>query len=163
VTIVFDGPTAKNISGINTSWLDGFKATVKVFEEDPAVGFWGHAIRTKYQAILNPKTTFIMNADDDDTYAAGAFDALRSKCTDPDTLYIGKMNSLSKPRLLVPRQNEKIVADDIGGPSGIIPFEKAKLSKWGYTYRGDFEYYQALQSHVKRVVFLNDLIYTVGK
>jgi len=163
VTIVFDGPTAKEKSGMDSSWINGFKAKVNVFEEIPALGQWGHGIRNKYQSILQPKTTFVMHADDDDIYTSGAFDALRLKCIDPDILYVAKMNSKSHPETLIPRQNGKILMNDIGTPCGITPFDKAGASKWENNYGGDFKYYNGLQTHVKGVVFLDDVIYTVGK
>lgn len=163
ITIVFDGPTAKGKSGFNDKWLNGIDAVVNVFEENPALGMWGHNIRTKYQAMLTPRTTYIMHADDDDKYTAGAFDALRLKCVDPSTLYIAKMNSISHPEVLIPRQNEKIIESDIGTPCGIIPFDKASGSIWEHSYGGDFQYYNKLQTTVKAVVFLDTVIYTVGK
>jgi len=134
ITMVFDGPGAKGKSGFNNGWLNGMEAVVNVFEENPALGMWGHNIRTKYQNMPKPRTTYIMHADDDDTYTAGAFDALRLKCVDPAILYIAKMNSLSKPDVLIPRQNEKIVESDIGTPCGIIPFDKASGGVWEHSY-----------------------------
>jgi hypothetical protein len=69
VTIVFDGPSAKSKSGFKNSWLIGHLAKINSIEQTPALGYWGHGVRTKYQSILTPRTTFIMHADDDDLYS----------------------------------------------------------------------------------------------
>jgi hypothetical protein len=162
VTIVFDGPDAYNRSEYNDSWISDFKSKVNIIIQEKNTGFWGHPIRQKHVSILNPKTTFIMNADDDDYYLPDSFDKLRKKCIDPNTLYIAKMDYLNNLDLVIPKQNEKIINSDIGNPNGIIPFDMASYGTWGHTYTGDFDYYNTLQNHVKNIVFLDDIIYRVN-
>jgi len=162
VTIVFDGPDAYNRSKYNDSWIANFKSKVNIIIQEKNTGFWGHPIRQKHVSILNPKTTFIMHADDDDYYLPDSFDKLRKKCIDPNTLYIAKMNYSNDLDRIIPRQNEKIINSDIGNPNGIIPFDMASYGTWGHTYTGDFEYYNTLQNHVKNIVFLDDIIYQVN-
>ena len=90
ITIVFDGENAFSNSTFNDDWLNSHKSKINIIKQIPNLGFYGHAIRNKYQGILNPKTTFIMNADDDDYYVTGTFDKLRRMCLHSDTLYIAK-------------------------------------------------------------------------
>lgn len=161
VTIIFDGKEAKGKSGIAPEWTARFKAKVNMIEQDPPLKYWGHGARNQWQTRLTPETTFILHADDDDQYLPGSFDTLRTACTDPDTLYIAKMKYRNDPKLVIPRQDSRIVQDDIGTPNGIIPFKRAGAAKWGLLHGGDFEYYNALQSKVKGVKFLPDIIYEV--
>jgi hypothetical protein len=161
VTIVFDGPGAKEKSGITPEWTKDFKAQVIIHEQDPPLKFMGHGIRNYWQDKLKPETTFIMNADDDDQYLPGSFDKLRAACSEPETLYIAKMKYRKNASLVIPRQELKIAEDDIGTPNGIIPFRAAGTVKWGLRHRGDFDYYNALQTKVKGVKFLPDIIYEV--
>jgi hypothetical protein len=163
ITIVFDGPGAKEKSGYDESWFSGHLSQHTVIVQDPnlGAGIGGEPIRTKYQTLLKPETTYIMHADDDDEYIKGSFEKLRETCTDPEVLYITKMNYSDKPGLVIPRQNKEFIQDDIGTPNGVIPFHSAGKVEWGMRYGGDFDYYNELSKKVKTVVFLDLIIYTV--
>jgi hypothetical protein len=145
ITIVFDGPDAEKKSGYSDSWFSGHVCKHTVLTQAPNLGMAGHPVRTKYQTMLTPETTYIMHADDDDEYIKGSFDRLRLVCNDPEVLYIAKMNYDDKSDLITPSQNKKIIQDDIGTPNGIIPFHLAGKAEWGLRYGGDFNYYNALQ------------------
>ncbi len=163
ITVIFDGRERFNKSGYNDSWIEGFICKVNIIVQEENTGSWGHPIRNKYVRLLDPKTTFIMNADDDDSYYPGSFNKLRKLCTDPNTLYIAKMNYAEDENRIIPKQNKEIVATDIGNPNGIIPFEKAKLGKWENDYLGDYKYYKSLEQYFPKdkIVFLDEIIYRV--
>jgi hypothetical protein len=164
LTIVFDGPDAKEKSGITDEWTKDYKCKVNIFEQIPAVKSWGHDIRNKYQGILDPETTFVMHADDDDTYIPGSFDKLREICTDPDTLYITKMRRIYKdgrPDDIIPRQNKDIKGGDISSQNGVIPRAIATMGVWENHYGGDFKYYEKLQESAPKIVFLDLIIYRI--
>jgi hypothetical protein len=163
VTIVFDGKGAREKSGYTDDWFRGCRLRFHVIEQHPNLGAFGSAIRTKYQSLLIPRTTFIMHADDDDEYIKGSFNKLRRLCKDPDILYITKMNYNDNEELIIPRQNEQIILGDIGTPNGVVPFGDAGKADWGLRYGGDFDYYSSLQTKVKGVVFLEEVIYTVHR
>jgi hypothetical protein len=165
ITIVFDGAGAKEKAGYDESWFSAHKSQHTVIVQDPnlGAGIGGEPIRTKYQTLLKPETTYIMHADDDDKYIKGSFKNLRKLCSDPEVVYIAKMIYSDKPDLVIPRQSRNIAQDDIGTPNGIIPFHSAGKAQWGTRYGGDFDYYNALQTRVKDVVFLDLIIYTVFK
>lgn len=158
LTIVFDGCKQNN-----TGDLSEFKCKVVIFEESKALGFWGHAIRTKYAPLLEPRT-FIMHADDDDTYISGSFESLRKSCINPMTLYISKMFGRGNDGI-IPRNNT-IAAGNIGTPNGIIPYELNKKSSWQNSVFGDGGFYENLQKAQvelgNEIVFLSDIIYKVG-
>ncbi len=160
ITIVFDGENSLKQSEFSNEWIHGHKSKINIIEQIPNLGFWGHAIRNKYQSVLEPKTTFIMNADDDDVYVTGSFNLLRNQCIDSNTLYIAKFLVKSK-NIIVPSQSIKITQDDIGTPCGIIPFGLANMSDWEYRYGGDFNYYDKLKQHCKEVKFLDLIMYHV--
>jgi len=158
LTLVFDGCKEKY-----TECLSEFKCKINIFEEPVALGFWGHAIRTKYADILEPRT-FIMHADDDDTYVEGSFDKLRASCVNPTTLYISKMFGRGNDGI-IPRNNV-IRAGNIGTPNGIIPYELNKKSSWGNNTFGDGGFYEAIEkqqvSLANEIIFLPDIIYRVN-
>ena len=160
ITIVFDGENAFSTSTFNDDWLNGHKSKINIIKQSPNLGFYGHAIRNKYQGILTPKTTFIMNADDDDYYVAGTFNKLRRMCFHPDTLYITKFYKRSN-NVIVPDRLGQIAKDDIGTPCGIIPFNTANKSTWELKHGGDFDYYNNLQIHISTIDFLDLIIYIV--
>ena len=161
ITIVFDGEGSISRSGFSNEWLKGHISQITVIEQPTLLGYWGHGIRNKYQGVLLPKTTFIMNADDDDVYVSGSFDILRNSCVNPHILHIACLYH-SKKHVRIPSLIErKIMKDDISTQCGIIPFDKASLSEWKLWYGGDFDYYHHLQHHVSSILFLNTVIYTI--
>jgi hypothetical protein len=164
VTIVFDGKDKKAAAGWSDEWIKGFKAPVAIFEEDH-VGNWGHDHRTAYQTKLKPQTTFIMHADDDDTYLQGFAQGLRDTCTDPNKLYIARMTYTTNRNLVIPRQSEIIKEADIGSPCGIIPWAEAGKAVWENHYTGDFKYYEKLGAVLgkDRISFIPNVIYLVSK
>jgi hypothetical protein len=161
ITIVFDGEGSLKQSTLSDEWLNGHKSKINIIEQSPNLGYWGHGIRNKYQGILEPKTTFILNADDDDVYVQGSFKKLRELCSNPNTLYITKFLVRSK-NVIVPSQSIKITQDDIGTPCGIIPFNIASNSIWEHRYGGDFNYYDNIQKHCQQIKFLDLIIYYVN-
>jgi len=163
ITVVFDGPDAEKKSGFSEVWFQGHKSKHTMIIQDPNLGMAGHPVRTKYQTLLKPETTYIMHADDDDFYIKGSFDTLRNTCKSSDTLYIAKMNYANDSKLVIPRQNKEIILGDIGTPNGIIPFHSAGKAVWGLRYGGDFDYYNTLKDAITNVVFLDNIIYTVIK
>lgn len=160
ITIVFDGEGAKEKSTISDEWLIGHLSKITIIEQMPNLGYWGHAIRNKYQDILEPKKTFILNADDDDIYIRGSFDVLRKQCVDPGVLYIAKMVN-SYTLHVCPSQAERIKERDIGTPCGIIPSGIAGKAIWHNRYGGDFEYYNKLQTFAKGIIFVDHVIYKI--
>lgn len=162
ITIIFDGEEAHPKSGLTQEWIKGHKADIFIIEQIPNIGKgkWGHPVLNKYQGKLMKETTFILNADDDDMYIKGSFDKLRKICTNAETLYIGKMCYADKP-LIIPQQNEIIKKNDIGKPNGIIPFHSITKASWGYTYTGDFDYYNSIQHKIKDVVFIDTIFYKI--
>ena len=155
LTIVFDG--CKSTTGD----LSEFKCKVNIFEEPIALGFYGHGIRNKYASLLEYRT-FVMHADDDDVYFKGAFEILRNSCTNPFTLYIGKM--LDHERNIIPK-SEDIRKCNIGTPNGIIPYELNMKSFWKYERGGDGDFYECIKKEQdllgNMTVFLPNIIYIV--
>jgi hypothetical protein len=160
ITIVFDGNDSKGKSTLNDEWLKDHKASIKIIEQDPRLGFWGHGIRNEYQTKLLPKTTFVMHADDDDTYIPGSFDKLRKTCNDPDILYLTQLTA-DDGKVIFPHKDSGITLGGIGTPNGVIPFDKAGNAIWDHKHGGDYYYYNMLKDHVKDIVYTNLLIYKV--
>lgn len=159
LTVVFDGKFSKKNSTYSPSWTDDMKCKVTIKEQVPGLKHYGHHSINKYLPLLNPKTTYVMFADDDDVYTEGAFDTLRSKCVDPDILYIARFKN-QFGMLIPPIGVSSIEVDKIGKVSGIVPFDKRSEAPMGTTdYKGDFEYYNDLQNKVKGLKFLDDIIY----
>lgn len=166
LTIIFDGKNSKKNSGYSETWKEGFKTTINIIEQVPGLKHYGHASINKHAPGAKPETTYMMFADDDDTYIPGSFDILRKKCTDPQTLYISKMknnNANVKIHIIPPMGFTEIAKDNIGKPNGIIPYNDVGKAEMGIgTYTGDFDYYNTLKDKVKNIVFLDDIIYIIG-
>ena len=148
LTIVFDGvePTQLNIETTGT---------VHIHHEPVALGFWGHGIRIKYAPLLE-RTDFILHCDDDDTYAPGAFDAVRASCTDISTLYMMKLYNVTRNTYLP--AFPKIENRNISTQCGVIPYELNMKGTWGPFYGGDFAFYESIEPFAP-VVFVDSVIY----
>ena len=163
LTVIFDGKSAKKNAGYTDAWTADMKCKVHIIEQIPGLKHYGHHSINKYLPLLATETTYVMFADDDDTYSNGAFDTLRTKCTDPDILYVAKFK-IGVDTLIPPAGFKTIEVDKIGKVNGIIPFKKRAEALIGTTsYTGDFEYYRDLQKKVKGVEFLDDIIYLVNE
>ena len=162
LTIIFDGRGAKGKSGYNESWTSSMKCKVNIKEEKTSNANWGHPVLNTHIPLLTPETTYVMFADDDDTYIEGSFDKLRSKCTDPSTLYISKMKYADHSGIIPFDGMKEITRGVIGKPNGIIPFKDVGKSSLGNNRFGDYEYYAGLKDKVANIVFLDDVIYRVG-
>ena len=159
LTVVFDGKFAKKRSTYDPSWVDTIKCKVTIKEQIPGLKHYGHHTINKYLPSLEPKTTYVMFADDDDVYVNGAFDALRSKCVDPDILYIARFKD-QRGTIVPPAGLTTIQRGMIGKVCGIIPFDKRSEASMGTKdHMGDFNYYNDLQNKVKGLHFLDDVIY----
>jgi GR25 family glycosyltransferase involved in LPS biosynthesis len=160
ITIVFDGPDARKKSQYTDKWIRDHKCVVKTIDQIPNIGagIGSEPVRNIYQSFLNPVTTFIMHADDDDVYLEGSFNILRKKCRNPDILYIARIKCFNN--IIIPAYNdEKITIGNIGSVNGIIPFNDASKASWGIMKGGDYIYYNDLQNKVKGVQYLPDIIY----
>ena len=151
LTIVFDGHSS--IPKFDTS---KFKCKVKQYYEPIALKYWGHGIRNKYANLLD-KTDFVMHGDDDDIYLPNSIQHIKNNCKNKNTLYIYKLQNGNNITTKIP----VIRIGNIGTPSGIIPFELNKKSKWGYFYGGDGAFYENLVPITEKIVFMDYIIYKI--
>jgi len=162
VTILFDGEKAAKDSGFQDSWKQDFKGRLFPIVEKENTGNWGHALRTKYQGQLQPRTTFVLHGDDDDLYIPGFMDKLRKSCNEPEKLYIARMGFKHEtyPNEVVPR-SDKIEKGNISSQNGVIPYDLVGKGVWNPNYHGDYEYYEQIAKQAKNIEFLPHVIYQV--
>jgi len=151
LTIVYDGHSTPPVFDL----LD-FKCKVVQHCEPVALGSWGHGIRNKYAPLLE-KRDFVLHADDDDSYLPGAFAKLRIQCTNPETLYVAKMNNYGG---IIPNGNV-IKLNNIGTPCGIIPYDLNIKGTWRHQYGGDGLFYEEIAKSAKSIEHLQTVIYKV--
>jgi len=150
LTLVFDGHSVAPEFN-----MQAFRCKIIIHCEPKCLGSWGHIIRNRYAALLEPRD-FIMHADDDDVYIEGTFDKLRRSCNDVNTLYICKFKLGTR---LIP-SNTNIIRGNIGTPCGIIPFELNKKKQFTSLVGGDAEFYIEL-AKITTPRFLDLVIYIV--
>jgi len=163
LTVIFDGKNAKSKSGYLDQWTAPMKCAIRIKEQIPGLKFYGHPVLNNTIPHLEPVTSFIMFADDDDTYIKGAFNLLRGKCTDLNTMYITKMYCTRSNKIIPSNGTTSIIRNNIGKPNGVVPFKDAPKVLFGTSsYTGDYEYYKKMERKVANIVFLDDIIYTIG-
>jgi hypothetical protein len=151
LTIVFDGHT-------NVPLFDLSRMKCKVFQycEPVALGYWGHGIRNKYAALLEPRD-FVMHADDDNVYVSDAFDSLRKHCLEITTLYVFLVQFSNGSTV-----GKKMSNAFIDTACGVIPYEYNKNATFQLTYGGDGMFYEELNTkYGKHAVFKNHVIYLI--
>jgi len=152
LTVVFDGLEIQDLPIFKK-----FTCELVLYSELKALGYWGHGIRNKYASLLQ-KRDFVLHGDDDDIYAPNSIESIRNKCLDTDILYIARMKD---PKLGFLPKEHVIRFCNIGTPCGIIPFAINQKAIWVTRHGGDADFYQAVQTFAKQVVFLDDVIYIV--
>ena len=157
ITVVFDGCPVQSID------ISGAVCQIHTVSQQPALGAHGHGIRNAYGSRLE-RCDFVLHADDDDTYAEGAFDTLRNVCKNPMCLYIAKFKRPNGE--LIPPFTGIIKENYIGTPCGIIPFDLnawgASQGKWLLRRGGDGKFYEAIAKRAKVRRELDLVLYYVG-
>lgn len=130
-----------------------FKCTVIHIANSESLGYWGHGSRNKYQNIL--LGDFLLNADDDDRYTAGAFDKIREAVKEK-RLYIFKHED---NRNFAWSIAGKVELGNIGTSCGVIP-NTHFLPDWELVYGGDATFYIELAKRMQ-CEWVDHVIYKV--
>jgi hypothetical protein len=153
ITVIFDGKDVDDIFEKAAEKLSNFVCTSTLFMEPTNLGYWGHGIRNKYNALLGD---FILHADDDDAYMPGAFSTIRYE--------VGQnLNALYLFRIIT--KNHHIISGNpvelghISTQNGVIPMAYNSQATWEYYYGGDFSFYKKLVQKVPKVIYSDTIIY----
>jgi hypothetical protein len=158
--IFIDG--SENVSStvdIFKMFKDRFVCNTQIIVEPDKIGFWGHAIRNKYQKQL--QGDFIIHADDDDVFIKNSFTIIRNSINDinnKDKIYFFKFYDNFKKNSSV-WKIPKLSLNNIGTPCGVIPNIPEKFGEWGYRYGGDFDFYNSCK--FETLIFVDEIIYCV--
>jgi len=133
-----------------------FICTVIHIRNPNALGYWGHASRSKYQNYL--LGDFIINADDDDRFTEDAFDIIRQIVVDMKVAYIFKMQV---SETIFWKECGLVQEGNIGTPCGVIP-NNHLLPNWEHFYGGDGRFYEKLYKIMDfNFDFVDHVIYKV--
>jgi hypothetical protein len=124
---------------------------VITIQNENALGFWGHASRSRWQNSL--PGDYIINGDDDDVFTSDAMSTIREHCIE-DKLYVFRMEYSNTT---IPNYHA-IAYGNIGTPCGV--YKPGNLPEWPLEYGGDFKFYQEL-SKTKDPVFIDKTIYKI--
>jgi glycosyltransferase involved in cell wall biosynthesis len=109
----------------------------------PRAHDWGHTLRNRYSKLAS--RDYILYMDDDDCYVPGAFDVIRSACSQhPDKLVIFGMQGKDG---VIPRSAELRVGN-VSTQNGAVPNIPARWGTWGTRYEGDFDFYNSCQFEI---------------
>lgn len=156
ITVIYDGKDQDKTYSQVEIYLKTFQATTRLWKEEKNSGFWGHPILNKYKDL---EGDFVLYADDDDQYAPDAFTKIRKHCVDPEYLYIFAIYNNQQHYCIF--HPSAIAGGLISKQSGVIPIQYLKYGHWGLHYAGDLEFYNSLQRHIKKIKFINELIYFI--
>jgi hypothetical protein len=137
LTIVFDGPGLPNVDKVK-KFTKQMLCNTNIYVEETNLGYWGHAIRNKYN---NLKGDFVFHVDDDDNITSDCMNEVRNICKDKNTIYIFKMKLANNDIIW---KTKEIIFGEIGTPMGIIPVNINSTSIFTYKYGGDYDFYKNL-------------------
>jgi hypothetical protein len=136
LTIVFDG-TEKNIEKVRLV-CSSFVCTVRIVVEPRNLGFWGHAIRNKYNDLDGD---YVFHIDDDDLILDHTMNTIRHVCRDSRFVYIFKI-MLNNGSIIWKKRD--VILGEISTQCGVIPTSINKMGYWRLMYGGDFFFYKLL-------------------
>lgn len=136
LTVVFD---AKDIDGVYAEAEElckSFACQVQICMEPANLGFGGHALRTKYRELLEPRD-FVLHADDDDIYLPSAISDIKTACAENlNTLYLFRMTGKTGELWWAVADPTRVVCN-LGTPNGAIPFAVNRQCTWENSPIGD--------------------------
>jgi hypothetical protein len=152
LTIVFDGlEKSKNIDKV-IEFTKSFYCNVTIIVEEKNLGYWGHAIRNKYNDL---EGDFIYHIDDDDMLYDNSFEIIRKHCVDINMIYIFKIILENNS---VVWNNKKIKISKISTQNGVIPAKMNREGFWKLEYGGDYYFYKDLFEKFN-MIFIDKIIY----
>ena len=121
---------------------------------------WGNMQRN--QGILFAQGKYILFMDDDDAYAPGAFDSIRS-LLDFSSLNLFRM--IHNKIIGIIWRSKQVQLGNVSSQIIVVPNEFSKLSKWQSLYEGDFLFARDCEASFGNVNWCEPIIsmYRVGK
>lgn len=151
LTIVFDGSNLPNINNVK-KFISTFSCNSNVIVEEQNLGYWGHAIRNKYN---NLPGDFVFHVDDDDDITFNCMDTIRKNCENKNTIYVFKMKLIHGD---IVWKTKEIILGQIGTPSGIIPTHINSTSLFTYRCGGDYDFYKKLEKDKNNIIYVDEII-----
>jgi hypothetical protein len=119
------------------NYADIARCPIDVMVEPEPLGYWGHALRNKYQKYL--QGDYIHHMDDDDIYISNLKAVRELMWKFPGQPIISRF--MVKPGFPAWSRPGAVSWSNVGTPSGFIPNEPDKFGYWRYVHGGDFSFY----------------------
>lgn len=160
IKVFVDGPPQVDMTifnDISTMYNDISPGSLEFIYLPENLGYWGHAIRNKYQCEFN--TDYIHHADDDDIYSPHIIPQVRSDLKSNYSKLV--MYKFKNSGGGIIGNKKKIIHGDVGTPSGLIPNNPKIMGEWGLFHGGDFAFYENTQRKIGKsgIVYIDRLIY----
>lgn len=156
ITVIFDAKDQNRVFNKVKAKLAQFPCKTNLIFEEKNLGYWGHNIRNKYNALPGD---FVLHCDDDNTYTNNSLSMIRKICSDPTKLYIFRIQVNSK--ILWTTPGIKISCIDTS--NGVIPTSYNTLSSWKPRYGGDYDFYCTLSQNIPpaNITFVDFVIHKI--
>ena len=158
IEVFFDGPPVE--VGPNYFYAEEqlYNGDLTLHQLPDNLGYWGHAIRNKFQKTF--KTDYVHHGDDDDQYAEAVMFRVRNDLRD----------NFGKLLLYKFRNSDGIVwtrpefyFGNLGTPSGMIPNNPDIMGEWGLYGGGDFQFYEETRDKIgiENIIWKDLIIYKI--
>lgn len=140
VVIVLDGPPeTPEATRAVYAFPAQCEAEVKIIERAEAAGHWGHGARNIAMAAGWCTRDFLVNMDDDDTFAPDALSMIRAAVAEnPDRPHMFRMNH---PLLGVRWKRPELSFGNVGTPMFVPPIAPGKLGEFALANGGDYAFF----------------------
>ena len=161
ITIIFDGKNNLNNYEIIKKYIYNsntkFICNINIIINEENLGYYGHAIRNKYNDFIED---FIIHIDDDDYISGNVIEHIKNNCLNKNTIYLYKC-IWQEGNKITEMWNEPILKlGNIGTPCGIIPNHINKKGYWGLYVGGDFDFYKSICDKYN-IIFINEIHYII--
>ena len=138
LTIIYDGiQYTTNLNEVKIYTKD-FKCKINIIVNNENLGYYGHAIRNKYNKF---QEDFVFHIDDDDHLVPNIMTHIRNTCVCKNTIYLYKCIWGNQQQMW---NKPEIKLSNISTQCGIIPSQFNDKAIWELIIGGDFEFYNQL-------------------
>jgi hypothetical protein len=115
------------------------KASVRTFEHLPPARDWANTLRNVY--AREATKDFVLFMDDDDCYAPGALEVVRSRAgANRGSLLIFRMR---RAHDFIPHTLGELMERNISTQCGVVPNTPHLWGQWASKYSGDYEFFRS--------------------
>ena len=161
LTIIYDGINYTDNINLVKEYLfrnkNIFNCKINLIVNNENLGYFGHAIRNKYNDF---NEDFIIHIDDDDYLPDNIIKNIKKTCINKNTIYMYQCIWWDGHNIIKMWNDPILKLGNIGTPCGIIPNNINKAGYWELYRGGDYNFYKNICNKYK-TIFIDKVHYII--